>query len=139
MPHPCPHHCPPSGGGLGRVVIVIVIVGILALSAASRPVVHAVTGVLEVLAIVLAVILGLAVTAAAAVLGVRVHRWRAARTVQRSAAALPLPSIRVLPPTPRKAIEAPREVHPHGVSAEAVAAIIGRQGISAAPNPKEQP
>lgn len=126
MPHPCPHHCPPSGDGPGRIVIVIV--GILALGVAAGPAVHAVTDVLEVAAVVLAVVLGLVMLAVGGLVGVWVHR-RPARVIRVDRPAVLHRHARALPAPERRAIAAPEY---HRPSAPAASEARIRAGQAAA-------
>jgi hypothetical protein len=112
MPHPCPHHCPPERGGRGLAVLAalaLVVIG----AAAARPVVHAAETVLEVAAITLGIVAGMAAAGAVT--------WLAVAARRRQAQARPLPAgqaraiaartARELPPGQARAIEPPRPVY----------------------------
>lgn len=109
MPHPCPHHCPKSGGG--GLAAVLAVVAVVIVAAAARPAVHAAEDVLEVVIVAVASVAGLAVVGAAVIAAVRVHRWHArnrldvarhAPIAQRGSQALSAPRA--------SALEAPRHV-----------------------------
>jgi predicted PurR-regulated permease PerM len=103
-----------SGGG-GWLVIL----GAIVLAAIARPAAHAVSDLIRVLAITVAVLL--AVAGLAAVLTYRVRH--------RDTRALTQPGIRALPAPGQRALGQAQEVHLHfhGVSVVDVAAIIARQ------------
>jgi hypothetical protein len=126
-----------GGGGLGIVVLVIVAAAVLgpAVAAAAAAVGAAVAELVHIVLIVGAILLGLGATAVAALAGVRVWRWHAARPLPREPAPPPwraevtAPEPRQIPSEPPPAIEAPRQVHLHfhGVDAAEVAELIRRQ------------
>jgi hypothetical protein len=100
VPHPCPHHCPPErGGGLAAVAAVIAVVIAVV---AAKPVVHAAETVLEIAAITVGAVLGLAATTAVTWAAVAVCRR------ERERRAIAAPSVRALPPARPRAIEAAR-------------------------------
>jgi hypothetical protein len=72
MPHPCPHHCPPEGGGIPWALL-----GVLALvalgAAVAGPVVHAAEIALQIVLITVGVLVGLAMVTAAAVIALKVR------------------------------------------------------------------
>jgi len=75
MPHQiCHAHCPKGGGGLGALAV---LVAVIAIAAVARPVAHAAVDVLEVAAIVVGSVLGLAVAGGIAYVALRVHRSHA--------------------------------------------------------------
>ncbi len=141
MGHPDGAHTHGGGSGIGTAVAVVLAAVIVA--SVAGPVVRAVTDLIEVVAIVLAVIIGLSLVGGAAVVAWRVYQWRAnaprvvdviTPSLPRPAESLPAPRAPELP-APERLPEV--HLHLHGVSAEDVAAIISPQGIPAPPDPKE--
>lgn len=132
MGHPDGAHTHGSGGsGLGMVVLVIVAAALFGPAIAA-----AVAELLHVLVIVLAALAGLTLAGVVALAAFHVHRWRVGGTVRRPLPAPPWQ--RAVQGTPAsRAVQAPRDQRPaieqhvhhhwHGISPEAVAAIIRQQ------------
>jgi hypothetical protein len=121
-----------SGSGLGTVVLVIVAAALLgpAVVSAATAVAVAVAELVRIVLITVAVLAGLGAAGLVALAAVRVHRWRTGGTTRVSSLPAPPPWRAVQATTePRRAIEAPRQVHIHlhGVSAEDVAELVRRQ------------
>src|SRR6266566_4722758 len=104
-----------SGGGNGWLIIF----GAIVLAGIAGPAAHAISDLIEVLAITVAVVL--AVAGLAAILTCWVRHRHARPLTQRAARALQAPE----PPSLGRAQEV--HLHFHAVSAEDVAAIIARQ------------
>ena len=132
MGHPDGAHTHGSGGsGLGPVVLVILAVALL-----GPAVTAAAVALLHLLVIAARSSAASPSPGGAAVVAVRVHRWRADGVTRMSLHAPPpwRPVEARTPPRqvagqPPVAIERPQEIHLHlhGVSAEDLAAIIERQ------------
>jgi len=113
MPHPCPHHCPPErGSGLGIIIAIAVLIGVVAAIRTAMPAIeHGAELVLEVVAITVASITGLALVGGIAYVALRA---RASHVTDRQA----IPSHSRTPVAQRvswrlsaprhRAIEAPR-------------------------------
>ena len=140
MGHPDGTHTHGSGGSGIGMAAAVVLAAIVAASAAG-PVVHAATDVIEVLAIVVAAIVGLALATGAALVAWRLRsvRQNTPRVVhqvppatRRAAESLPAPqrSVAALP-APERSAEI--HLHLHGMSAEDVAAIIRKHRSTALP------
>jgi hypothetical protein len=123
-------HTHGHGGGGGTAVLVVL--ALVLAAAIARPVIHAVTELLDVLVTVVAVLAGLAAAGLVALAVVRVRRWRleSARVVHSVTPAPLRPSLPLSEPRP--AIERPQEfhLHLHGVSAEDIA-----QALAQLPHP----
>lgn len=106
MPHPCPHHCPPKGGGGASLAVAA---GVLVLAAAvAGPVIHAAEIALEVLVITAGCLAAAGLVTIAAVLAVRLRRRQlAARPPVRLVSSRPAAPITASRP---RAIEAGRTV-----------------------------
>jgi len=115
MPHPCPHHCPKDGGSGAAVIIAIalVIAAAGAVRAAARPIEHAAETGLEVLAITIASVAGVAAIGGIAYVALRARERRAnditavsfhPPSVERGAPAISAPQqLAIEPPRPRLA------------------------------------
>jgi|RhiMetdeSRZDD1v2_1073273.scaffolds.fasta_scaffold166070_2 hypothetical protein len=116
-----------DGGGGGEIVLALL--AVLAVAAIAGPVVAAVGGVVHILFVTAAVLVGVAAAALVGFIAWRPYRWRHPSAAR--AAALPpgaAPAAKPLPEPQRAALERAPEVHVHhhwhGVSAEDVAAIL---------------
>lgn len=100
MPHPCPHHCPPEGGG-GLVTAAGVLVLVLIGTAVARPVIHAGEVALDVLVITAGCLAAAGLMSVAAVLALRFRRRQlAARPPLRLLRVRPVQAIRLTGPEP---------------------------------------
>jgi hypothetical protein len=106
---PFPEHHQSSGGGAPPVAV---IVAVIIVAAMAGPVVRAATTMLEVAAVVLGVLLGLAVLVAAGVIVWRVRRSRVRRSLPQPARRVVLADRQERPAVGRpalRAIESPRD------------------------------
>lgn len=121
------HTHPDGGSGIGAAAVVVL--AAIVAAAVAGPVIRAVTDLIEVLAVTVAVILGVSLAAGTVLVAWRLRRGRQnTPLVVHQVTPVTRQAAESLPAPPRPAIEASREVHLHfhGVTAEDVAAIIGQ-------------
>jgi hypothetical protein len=94
MPHPCPHHCPPEGGG-GIIAVAIGVLAVVFVAAAvARPVIHALEVALEIVVITVGGLASAALFTIVAMIAVRVRRRQlAARPPVRLVSVRPVQAI----------------------------------------------
>jgi len=106
MPHPCPHHCPKSGGG-GAAALAGLVLAVVVIAAIARPVERLAVDVAEIAIITVASVIALAGLGAVACVALRARSRRQNR----------LTSVSFHPPVTRRASQAvsasrPRAIEP---------------------------